>query len=95
MISSKDRALLKSLVSTENSIAQVGKEGLTKNCIEGINQALAKREVVKISVLQNCDMSSREVANVLQDILSCEVVGVVGRKVILYKFNKDNKTHCL
>lgn len=95
MISSKDRATLKSIVSTENAVAQVGKEGLTKNCIEGIEQALIKREVVKISVLQNCDLTPREVADNLQDILSCEVVGVIGRKIILYKFNKDNKKHCL
>ena len=91
MITSKDRATLKSIVSTENPIAQVGKDGLSKNCIEGINQALTKREVVKINVLQNCDLTPREVADFLQEVLSCEVVGVIGRKIILYKFNKDNK----
>ncbi len=95
MLTSKNRAKLKSLVSTEDSVAQIGKDGLSKNAIEGINQAITKREVIKISVLQNCDLTPREVADSLQDILSCEVVGVIGRKIILYRFNKDNKNHCL
>lgn len=95
MISSKDRAYLKRIISVESPVYQVGKDGLSQTNIEGINQALTARELIKINILQNCDMSAKEVANSLQQTLNCEVVGVIGRKVIIYKFNPKNKTHIL
>lgn len=95
MISSKDRAYLKRIISTESPIYQVGKDGLSQTNIEGINQALTARELIKINILQNCDMSAKEVAVNLQEVLDCEIVGVIGRKVIIYKFNAKNKTHVL
>lgn len=95
MISSKQRAKLKSLVSTEKSVYQVGKEGLSQNCKEGILQALEAREVIKVNILQSCELSPREVAENLAKQFDCEVVDVIGKKIILYKFNKDNKKHCL
>ena len=95
MISSKDRAYLKRIISVESPVYQVGKDGLSQTNIEGINQVLTARELIKINILQNCDMSAKEVANSLQQTLNCEVVGVIGRKVIVYKFNPKNKTHIL
>lgn len=95
MISSKDRAYLKRIISVESPVYQVGKDGLSQTNIEGINQALTARELIKINILQNCDMPAKEVANSLQQTLNCEVVGVIGRKVIIYKFNPKNKTHIL
>ena len=95
MISSKDRAYLKRVISVESPVYQVGKDGLNQTNIDGINQALTARELIKINILQNCDMSAKEVANVLQETLDCEIVGVIGRKVIIYKFNPKNKTHVL
>ncbi|MBQ9792460.1 MAG: YhbY family RNA-binding protein [Clostridia bacterium] len=95
MISSKDRAYLKRVISVESPVYQVGKDGLNQTNIDGINQALTARELIKINILQNCDMSAKEVANVLQETLNCETVGVIGRKVIIYKFNPKNKTHIL
>ena len=58
-------------------------------------QALTARELIKINVLQNCDFSAREIANQLEKEIGCEVVAVIGRKVIVYKFNPQNKTHVL
>ena len=95
MLSSKQRAQLKSIVSTEKSIYQVGKEGLSQNCKTGIMQALEAREVIKINVLQNSELSPREVAENLSSQFDCEIVDVIGNKVILYKFNKNSKKHCL
>ncbi|MBQ3213908.1 MAG: YhbY family RNA-binding protein [Clostridia bacterium] len=95
MISSKDRAYLKRIISVESPVYQVGKDGLSQTNIEGIDQVLTARELIKINILQNCDMSAKEVANSLQQTLNCEVVGVIGRKVIIYKFNPKNKTHIL
>lgn len=87
MLTSKQRAYLRGLASTEDDVAQVGKDGLNDACIEGIKKVLSARELIKIKVLPNCDYSAREVADMLQEKLSTEVVGVVGYKIILYKYS--------
>ena len=51
----KQRAYLKSLASTSETILQVGKEGLTPECTASIAEALAARELVKIGILKNYD----------------------------------------
>lgn len=87
MLTSKQRAYLRGLASTEGDVAQVGKDGLNDACIEGIKKVLSARELIKIKVLPNCDYSAREVADMLQEKLSAEVVGVVGYKIMLYKYS--------
>ncbi len=95
MITSKDRAKLRSIISTENSVCQIGKEGLSKNCLESINLSLNAREIIKISVLQNCDDDVKSLADKISNLLKCEVVGITGRKILIYRFNKDKKNHIL
>ena len=95
MISSKQRAKLKSIISTEQAICNVGKDGLSELCVKSIEQALDARELIKINVLQNCELSSRQVADMLIEKLNCEIVDVLGRKIVVYKFNKEKKTHIL
>ena len=95
MLTSKDRAYLKRVISSQPPVYQVGKDGLSDKNIEGISQALVARELIKINILQNCDLSAREIADNLQISLGCEVVAVIGRKVVLYKHNPKNKNHVL
>lgn len=95
MITSKERAKLKSLVSLESAICIIGKEGLSENCLESIENALLAREVVKINVLPACDSDTKTLAELLEEKLVCELVGVIGKKIIIYKFNKRNKKHAL
>ncbi len=95
MITSKDRAKLKSLIANQSPVFQVGKDGLSENNIEGIKQVLQARELIKINILQNCDNSPREIADALSQHLSCEIVAVIGRKVVLYKLNTKLKIHVL
>lgn len=95
MISSKDRSELKKIISSQSPVYQVGKEGLNENNIEGIKDCLIARELIKINILQNCDDDAKTIANNLANLLECEIIGVIGRKVILYKVNKERKTHVL
>lgn len=95
MITSKDRAKLKSIIANQTPVFQIGKDGLSENNIEGISQVLKARELIKINILQNCDNSPREIADNLAEQLSCEVVAVIGRKVVLYKLNPKLKNHVI
>lgn len=88
MITTKQRAKLKSIAMTMNDLAQIGKEGVTESVLDSLNQVLEARELVKIKVLKNCDYTAKEIATKLQDSLNCEIVLVVGSKVIIYRESK-------
>ena len=93
MLTSKQRAKLRSIISNEQPVAQVGKEGLSYACLEGIEKVLKARELIKISVLQNCDSDTKTIANEISENLKCDVVAVIGKKIVLYKYNPKNKKH--
>ena len=90
-MTSKQRAYLKGLAMTMEPIFQVGKNSVTTENVEAIRQALDKRELVKISVLQNCEDDAREIAEVIAERTRSQVVQVIGKKIVLYKESKDHK----
>ena len=91
MLNSKQRSNLRSQASKIEVIAQIGKLGINDNLIKSLSDALEARELIKITVLENCMGSPKEVANELADATDADVVGVVGRKIILYRESVNNK----
>lgn len=89
-LTSKQRAYLKSLAQKIDPIFQLGKNGLTPEVTEAVGQALDARELIKISVLQNCLEDPRDMAGRLADRTKSVVVQVIGKKIILYKPAKKN-----
>ena len=90
-MTSKQRAYLKSLAMTMDPIFQVGKNSVTTENVEAIRQALDKRELIKISVLQNCEDDAREIEECIAERTRSQVVQVIGKKIVLYKEGKDDK----
>ena len=72
-------------------IMQVGKGGIGENLIKTVSDALEARELIKLSVLENSGEEAREVAETLAAAVEAEVVGVVGKKVILYRESEKKK----
>ena len=87
----KQRAYLKSLASTSDTILQVGQEGLTPECTASIAEALAARELVKIGILQNYDGDLEELARTAAERTRSQLIQVIGRKFVLYKEGRDEK----
>ena len=56
-----------------------------------VEEALAARELIKISVLQNCLEDPREMAQVLAERTRSQVVQVIGKKIVLYREGKKDK----
>lgn len=90
VLTSKQRSYLKSIAQKTESIFQIGKNGLTPDVTEAIGQALDARELVKISVLQNCLEDPRDMAERLAERTKSLVVQVIGKKIVLYKPAKKN-----
>ena len=90
-LTSKPRAYLKSLASTMDPIFQIGKSSLTPEVTAAIGEAFNTRELIKVAVLKNCFDDPKELAQMVAERTKSTVVQVVGKKIILYKENKDNK----
>lgn len=72
-------------------IIQIGKSSLTPELTKAVEEALAARELIKISVLQNCLDDPKEIASVLAERTKSQVVQVIGKKIVLYKEGKKDK----
>ncbi len=90
-ITSKQRAYLRGLAMTTDPIFQVGKSSLTPEITSAIDEALAARELIKISVLKNCDDDARSIGEVVAERTHAVLVQVVGKKITLYRPAKKPK----
>ena len=91
MITSKQRAYLRGLGQSCPAIMQIGKGGLSENLLKTVSDALEARELIKLSVLENCEYTVREAAEALAEATGADVVCVIGRKTVLYRESVNHK----
>ena len=91
MLTSKQRSILKGIAQTEYTIFQIGKGGINDNMMKQLYDALEARELIKIRTLDNSDVSPREAADRISEVLGAEVAGVIGSKIILYRESRKHK----
>ena len=85
MLTSKQRAYLRSLASTYDTIFQIGKGGIFEETVNQLSNALEARELIKIKVLENSGYTAKEAANEVAPLIGADVVAVVGNKFVLYR----------
>ena len=90
-LTSKQRSFLKGLASQEDAIFQIGKSSVTPTLIQAVDDAIEKRELIKLSVLNNCDDDARELADMIAERTHSTVVIVIGKKIVLYRPSKKPK----
>ncbi|WP_071395839.1 ribosome assembly RNA-binding protein YhbY [Bacillus tuaregi] len=91
MLTGKQKRFLRSKAHHLNPIFQVGKGGVNENMIKQIREALEARELIKVTVLQNCDEDREEVAAAISQGAEAELVQIIGNIIVLYKESVDNK----
>ncbi len=89
MLNSRQRAQLRGLANDYETILQVGKMGISENTVKQVDDALEARELIKMSVLETCPLTSREVADELAKKVRADVVQVIGRKFVLFRQSKE------
>ncbi len=87
MLTSKQRAKLKSIAMTEDTILQVGKNGIIDTLVIQVGDALKARELIKMKVQDGCMITVAEAAKELAEKTKSEVVQVIGSKFVLFKRN--------
>ncbi len=88
-MTSKQRAYLKSLASNLNPVFQIGKSSLTPEVTEAVAECFNNNELIKLAVLKNCLDDPRAIAEALAERTHSQVVHVIGRKIVLYKPDKN------
>ncbi|MWV45341.1 ribosome assembly RNA-binding protein YhbY [Paenibacillus sp. HJL G12] len=91
MLTGKQKRYLRSLAHHLDPIFQVGKGGTNDQLVRHINDAIEKRELMKISILNNCLEDKNEIAEELAEKANAELVQIIGSTIILYKESKDHK----
>ncbi|MEC1623448.1 ribosome assembly RNA-binding protein YhbY [Bacillus mojavensis] len=91
MLTGKQKRFLRSKAHHLSPIFQVGKGGVNDNMIKQISEALESRELIKISVLQNCEDDKNDVAETLVKGSRAQLVQTIGNTIVLYKESKENK----
>ncbi|PLR93791.1 ribosome assembly RNA-binding protein YhbY [Bacillus sp. T33-2] len=91
MLTGKQKRFLRSKAHHLNPIFQVGKGGVNENMIKQIADVLEARELIKVSVLQNCEEDKDTVARKLSEGAGAEQVQIIGNTIVLYKESKENK----
>ena len=88
-LTSKQRAQLRGIANTLDTIVIIGKDGITENLIKQANDALEAREIIKCRVLENSLLTAREACDALSRLTRSEQVQVIGSKFVLYRQHYD------
>ncbi len=91
MITSKQRAYLRSLAQSLDTIFQIGKGGISEETCLQISNALEARELIKARVLDNSGYTAKEAANEIAESIGAEVVACVGSRFVLYRESENKK----
>lgn len=91
MLTSKQRAFLRSLAQNLEPVTQVGKQGITESFLDNVNNAIEKRELVKITVLENSGEDVKAAGEEIARRLPAEFVCATGKKLVFYRRSLNEK----
>ena len=91
MLTGKQKSYLKGLAHTMQPIIQVGKNGVNDALIKTVNDALEARELIKVSILQNCFEEPKAIAAEIAEVINAEVIQVIGKTIVFYKESSKKK----
>ena len=91
MLTSKQRASLRGMANTLDTILYIGKEGITDNTVKEAYDALEALELIKCAVQQGCELTAREALEELCARVPAEPVQCIGRRFVMYRESRQNR----
>jgi len=90
LLTSKQRSYLKGIANNIDTIAHIGKEGVSEAFLKQLDDALEAREIVKVNIQKNSILDTKETANEVAKLTNSEFVQAIGRKFVLYRKAKKD-----
>lgn len=81
----RERAAFRAEANALSPIFQIGKGDINENLVQSVAEALKKRELIKLSVLETAGMDAKAAAETLAKATEAEIIQCIGRKFVLYK----------
>lgn len=91
MLTGKQKRYLRSTAHHLTPIVQIGKGAISENLVQQVNEVLEKRELIKVSILQNCEEDKHEISQTLARLTKAELVQLIGLTIVLYKRSSQEK----
>lgn len=87
----KQKRFLRAQANHLQPLFAVGKNGLTQDWLAQLDGALDKRELIKVSILQNADETTGDVKEFIEQNSDIQVVQEIGRVLVLFKVSSNPK----
>jgi RNA-binding protein len=84
----KERAAFRAQANTLDVVLQIGKDGIFENTKKAADDALTARELIKCALLESAPTTARQAAVQLAEVLSAEIIQVIGRRFVLYRYSE-------
>src|SRR5690625_8008456 len=94
MLTGKQKRFLRAKANQIKPIFQVGKSGVNENMTKQINDTLERRELIKVSILQNCLEDKTTVAEQITEGTNAHIVQIIGNNIVRSeerRVEKENK----
>lgn len=88
-LNGKQKSFLRSMGMTLDPVVNIGKEGVSPTVVMAATEAIKKRELIKVRVLQNCFDEPKDAITTLAERTNSNLVQVIGRNGLLFKRNYD------
>ncbi len=85
MLTGKQKRYLRSIANKLKPLFQIGKDGITANQVEAIDEYLERKELLKVKLLETCPLSKNEAAIELSARTKSDVVQIMGNTIVLYR----------
>ncbi len=89
MLTGKQRSYLRKLAQELDPVVYIGKEDMTENVLNEMDNLLNTRELIKVKLQEASMLEPKEAANEAAQILNAEFVQAIGRRFVLYRQAKD------
>lgn len=90
-LTSKQRAKLRSMANTLDTVLYIGKDGVTERTVKEAYDVLEARELIKCAVQNGCELTAREVCDLLCEKTHAQPVQCIGKRFVLYRESRENK----
>ncbi|MBR6343967.1 MAG: ribosome assembly RNA-binding protein YhbY [Selenomonadaceae bacterium] len=88
-LTGKQKSFLRSMGMKLDPVVNIGKEGVTPTVVQAVREAIKKRELIKVRVLQNCEEEPKDAITVLAERSDVNLVQIIGRNGLFYKRNQE------